>query len=116
MIDVHASVDNRALVPPTESFDLLRMDRKIERRVRLARYARLTSWAALVVFGLRRRGLFGFALAAVGVTQLGRALADRVELWPKPKGPALRQLESRSTDAAIDHASWASFPASDPPS
>lgn len=102
-----------------ESFDLLKMDRDIERRARAARVARVALWGGLLALGLRRRGVLGLAATALSLERLYRLFApaagdaSRVVVPKRPKKRAAPN-DKRDWDR-VDQASWETFPASDPP-
>jgi len=90
--------------------DIMKMDRQITRRVQGRRLLRAVAWGGLVAWGVRRRGVVGFAVAAYGLTRLSRVLGEWRPLWQKgllPLEPILPH--------PVDQASWESFPASDSP-
>jgi hypothetical protein len=102
-----------------ESFDLLKVDRDIDRRARAVRVASVALWGGLLAFGLRRRGGLGLAAMAVSLERLYHLFA------PNTARNGARALPGRSPRRAIptnkqdwdqvDQASWETFPASDPP-
>jgi hypothetical protein len=94
-----------------ECFDLLRMDRQVQSKVRLRRVARFLVWGGLVAFGMRRRGVFGYGLAAFGATKLWQSFSTERSPWPARASWRVGQ----GTPDAVDRASKHSFPASDPP-
>jgi hypothetical protein len=103
--------------PPSESFDLLRMDRQIQRRVVGRRAAKAAAMLGVVAVGLRRRGLLGWAAAGVGLSALAREVWGWLEARPewRKRAPAqFRGLLNLNRDQ-VDLASAYSFPASDPP-
>jgi hypothetical protein len=99
-----------------ESFDLLKLDRDIERRARTARLASVALWGGLLAFGLRRRGALGLAAIAVSLERLYRVFAPAARADHVSGHSALR---AKPTDKGewdrVDEASWETFPASDPP-
>lgn len=101
-----------ALAP---SFDLLRMDRQIQRRVVGRRAAKAAAMLGVVAVGLRRGGLLGWAAAGLGLSGLAREmwawLEDRPE-WRKRTPIDFRSWLNRDR---VDVSSAQSFPASDAP-
>ena len=100
-----------------ESFDLMKMDRKIGARFRARRVAKLAAWGALAVVGLRRGGILGLLLAAYGVERGIRILSGNkswTELFAQLSHPDAPKFGEGTRDR-VDQASWESFPASDPP-
>jgi hypothetical protein len=105
-------VQKRAVAP---SFDLLRMDRQIQRRVMGRRAAKAAAMLGVVAVGLRRGGALGWAAVGLGLSGIAREiwtwLEDRPE-WRKRTPDAFRRLfKGDRVDASSAH----SFPASDPP-
>ena len=114
-----------------EPFDLMKMDRKIQSRTRARLSGRLALWGALVALGVKRGGWLGSIAAAYGVFRGAQLLFDEQSTWPsQPKleskagrvrnamrSPAKQQAARRDAHGhdPVDHASWESFPASDPP-
>lgn len=99
----------------SESFDLLRMDRKIQRRVAGRRALEAAAMLGVVAVGLRRGGVLGWAAAGLGMSALARKLWVWVEArpeWRKRPPVNLRRLLNRDR---VDAASAHSFPASDAP-
>ncbi len=94
-----------------ECFDLLRMDRQVQTKVRLRRVAELLVWGGLVAIGIRRRDVFGYGLAAFGATKLVRCMSAERSPWPARSS----WRRGEGTPDAVDRASKHSFPASDPP-
>jgi hypothetical protein len=105
------------------SFDLLGMDRQIQRRIGRERAMRVTFWLGLVALGLRQRGVFGWLGAGAGSFALVRELSvwnlERPE-WQRQsiahEGPWLRRLLRSGRADPVDQTSAKSFPASDAPS
>lgn len=99
-----------------QSFDLLRMDRQIQRRTAGRRAAKAAALLGVAALGSRRGGLLGWAAAGLGLAALAREvwawLEDRPE-WRKRSPITVRNLLSKDR---VDAASASSFPASDAPS
>jgi hypothetical protein len=95
-----------------QSFDLMKMDHQITRRAKREQWLHALAWGGLVAIGVRRRGLIGFAIATFGLERLARTLGVQT-FWQKynTSGRAKSPVEM----APVDHSSWESFPASDPP-
>ena len=94
-----------------ECFDLLRMDRQVQSKVRLRRVATFLVWGGLVAIGMKRRDVFGYGLAAFGATKLWQSFSAERSPWPARGSWRLAE----GTPDAVDRASKHSFPASDPP-
>lgn len=99
-----------------ESFDLLKVDRAIERRARASRVAQAVLWGGLLAFGLKRRGAVGLVAMAVSLERLYRMFKpDARKPAGQPQGRQLRSsAKSREWDR-VDQGLWETFPASDPP-
>lgn len=104
----------------TESFDLLRMDREIQRRQTGRRLTKVAGWTGLLALALARGRTLGWIVAAGAVYGLVGELADWRDERPEwKKGPQAgagglmgRLLTVRRPADPSEH----SFPASDPPS
>jgi hypothetical protein len=108
--------------PAEGTFDLLRMDRQIQRRETRRRLTKTLAWTGLIAVSMTKRGVLGWLLAGGGVYGLVHELLDwrdsRPE-WSKHVGPrphgVVRRLLARHPRDAVDNQSKLSFPASDPP-
>lgn len=97
------------------SFDLLRMDRQIQRQVLARRGAKAAAMLGVVAVGLRRGGVLGWLAAGAGLTALAREIwvwIDARPEWRKQSPLPVRRLFGGDT---VDTASASSFPASDAP-
>jgi hypothetical protein len=103
-----------------QSFDLMKMDRKIGARFRARRVAKVAAWGGLAALGLRRGGIIGFLLAAYSVqrgvciltgSKSVKELFAQLAQHRHPDAPKFGE----GTRDRVDQASWESFPASDPP-
>lgn len=100
-----------------ESFDLLKMDRRVARRDKLRRATGGLPWLALIAYGASRRDLFGTIAVLYGLHRVRRWIHEAQPDWrlalpsfrrrPLPAGSGRRDR--------VDHAAWESFPASDSP-
>jgi hypothetical protein len=102
-----------------QSFDLLSMDRRIQRRVVRKRALHLAAWSGVIALGLKRGGVLGGLGAGAGVFALVRELLawrDERPEWRKlaPRKPLLERLLRPGHGDPVEQASAASFPASDP--
>jgi hypothetical protein len=104
------------LRPASESFDLLRMDRQIQRRVAGRRAIKLAALLGIVGVGLRRGGVLGWAAAGVGLSTLAGEIWTWLEARPEWRKRAPVNLPQVLKGDAVDVASAYSFPASDAPS
>ena len=104
-----------------ESFDLLKVDRAIERRSRASRVVRVALWGGVLAFGLKQRGVVGLVAMAVSLERLYRMFEpgarERLEALPRRARPrqSARSRELNRDWDRVDQAAWESFPASDPP-
>lgn len=106
----------------TVSFDLLRMDRQIQRRETRRRLTKTLAWTSLIAVSITRRGVLGWLVASGGMYGLVHELLDwrdsRPE-WSKHIRPAhhgvVGRLLERHPHDGVDSQSKSSFPASDPP-
>jgi hypothetical protein len=102
------------------SFDLLSMDRQIQRRVVRGHAVHVAAWSGLIALGFKKGGVLGWLGAGAGVYGLVRELLawrDERPEWRKlaPRKPLLERLLRRGHSDPVDQASAASFPASDAP-
>ena len=102
--------------PESQTFDIVAMSRRGQRRVVSRRALRAGAWGGIAAFGVLRGGVLGYVIAAYAADRAVRALSNRSLLnhvkdvfGHKPRG----RFEGRRD--SVDEASWQSFPASDPP-
>ena len=98
-----------------QSFDLLRMDREIQRQVLGRRALKAAALLSVVAVGIRRGGVLGWAAASVSLSALAREIWDWFDArpeWRKQSPINVRRLFGGDT---VDAASASSFPASDAP-
>jgi hypothetical protein len=105
--------------PP--SFDLLRMDRQIKRRVLRQRAWQIAAWAGITGIGIKKGGVIGWLGAGVGLFGLVRELLlwrDQRPEWRKASRqlPTVRRLLRTERGERVNQSSASSFPASDAPS
>lgn len=101
-----------------ESFDLMKMDRKIQAKKRARRVLKVAAYGGLIALGLKQGRWLGFMLAAYGVTGALRALQKDNPSWRATPKQRLRARVSegfKTPRDRVDHDSRESFPASDPP-
>jgi hypothetical protein len=112
-------VENNQSAAPT--FDLLKMDRKLQARAKGRRVAKLVAWGGLVAGGLKRGGGWGWLAAGCGLYGVLRELLDWREAAPEwqrgtPRQGVVQRLLGRGPVDRVDQGSAHSFPASDAPS
>src|SRR5262245_58298926 len=102
--------------PHSQTFDIVAMSRRGQRRMKSRRALRAGAWGGIVAFGVVRGGVLGYLIVAYAVDRALRALSGRSLLnhakdvfGQKARG----RFEGRRN--SVDEASWQSFPASDPP-
>lgn len=100
----------------SESFDLLRMDRQIQRRVVGRRGLKAAAMLGVVAVGLRRGGVLGWAAAGVGLSALARELWAWLDARPEWRKRTPVTVGRVLNGDRVDMASSNSFPASDAPS
>jgi hypothetical protein len=98
-----------------ESFDLMRMDRQIQRRVAGRRALEAAAMLGVVAVGLRRGGALGWAAAGLGLSALARQLWVWLEARPEWRKGAPAHLRRLLNGDRVDVGSAYSFPASDAP-
>jgi hypothetical protein len=101
------------------SFDLLSMDRQIQRRVVRGHALHVAAWSGVIALGLKKGGVLGLLGAGAGVFALVRELLvwrDERPEWRKlePRKPLLERLLRPGHADPVEQGSAASFPASDP--
>lgn len=105
-------IDRRAATP---SFDLMRMDRQIQRRVVGRRAAKAAAMLGVVAVGVRRGGALGWAAVGLGLSALARELWTWLEDRPEWRKRTPINMRSLLKGDQVDVASASSFPASDAP-
>lgn len=99
----------------TESFDLMRMDRQIQRRVAGRRALKAAAMLGVVAVGLRRGGALGWAAAGLGLSALARELWAWFEARPEWRKRTPANFRRLLNGDQVDVGSAYSFPASDVP-
>jgi hypothetical protein len=99
----------------SESFDLMRMDRQIQRRVAARRALKAAAMLGVVGVGLRRGGALGWAAASIGLSALARELWVWLEARPEWRKRAPDTFRRLFEGDPVDVSSASSFPASDSP-
>lgn len=102
--------------PHSQTFDIVAMSRRGQRRVKNRRALQAGAWGGIAAFGVVRGGVLGYVIAAYAADRAVRSLSGR-SLFRHAKqlfdGRRRGRFESRRD--SVDEASWQSFPASDPP-
>lgn len=103
-----------------KTFDLLRMDRRIERRIARGHALHVAAWSGVIVLSARKGGVLGWLGVGAGVFALVRRLTvwrDERPEWrtSAPRRPLLQRLLRSGHPDRVEQASAASFPASDAP-
>lgn len=100
----------------SETFDIVAMSRRGQRRVKGSRVLRAGAWGGIAAFGLVRGGVLGYVIAAYAADRAVRVFSGR-SLFRHAQ--QLLELKTRGRFEgrrdSVDEASWQSFPASDPP-
>jgi hypothetical protein len=103
---------------PSASFDLMSMDRQIQRRVTNRRVLAGAAWVGLMAVGLKRGGLLGWIGVGAGALGFGVQVSTWLEArpeWSKVRHQPmlLRRMLARHADK-VDESVKETFPASDP--
>jgi hypothetical protein len=104
----------------TPTFDLMSMDRQIQRRVTSRRVLAGAAWVGLMAAGLKRGGLLGWLGVGAGALGLGSQVSSWLDARPEWRKAShepmiLRRLLARGRGDRVDESGRETFPASDPP-
>lgn len=95
------------------AFDILASARNLRRKAAARKLMRASGAAALVGYGVAKRGVMGLACIAVGARVLWREFRDTLRRGPRHE--LGKGAFGEGTRDHVDEASWESFPASDAP-
>ncbi|HEY3497274.1 MAG TPA: hypothetical protein VGK73_21405 [Polyangiaceae bacterium] len=99
----------------TRTFDIVRAAKKTEARIARKRFIPIVLGVLAVSAGMAVGGRLGSGIAAGGLLLLAKRVDRRaIARWLRRRADELPPSRSRARDE-VDQASWASFPASDPP-
>lgn len=108
--------DEAAMEPDSQTFDIVAMSRRGQRRVKGRRALQATAWTGVAAFGVVRGGVLGYAIAVYAADRALRTLTGS-SLFRHLKQLLAHEARGRFEGRrdSVDEASWQSFPASDPP-